>query len=61
MGLGALLMRRIIDYARRQGIKEIYGDVLRENTAMLNLSRAFGFTVQMDLDDTSLMHIVLKL
>ncbi len=61
MGLGSLLMRRIIDYARSQGIKEIYGDVLRENTAMLNLSRAFGFTVQMDLDDTSLMHVVLKL
>ena len=61
MGLGSLLMRRIIDYARRQGIKEIYGDVLRENTTMLNLSRAFGFTVQMDLDDTSLMHVVLKL
>ncbi|HYQ91069.1 MAG TPA: GNAT family N-acetyltransferase [Candidatus Competibacteraceae bacterium] len=61
MGLGSLLMRRIIDYARSQGIKEIYGDVLRENTTMLNLSRTFGFTVQMDPDDTSLMHVVLKL
>jgi acetyltransferase len=61
MGLGSLLMRRIIDYARSQGIKEIYGDVLRENTTMLTLSRAFGFTVQMNLDDSSLMHVVLKL
>ena len=61
MGLGGLLMRRIIDYARRRGIKEIYGDVLRQNTTMLNLSRAFGFTVQRDLDDGSLMHVVLKL
>jgi acetyltransferase len=61
MGLGSLLMRRMIDYARSEGIKEIYGDVLRENEAMLKLSQAFGFTVQMDLDDASLRRVVLKL
>ena len=32
-GLGLLLMRRIIDYARQRGIGEIFGDVLRENTS----------------------------
>lgn len=44
-GLGALLMRRIIDYARERGIKEVFGDVLRENKAMLGLCRKLGFTV----------------
>ena len=44
-GLGALLMRRIIDYARERGIKELFGDVLRENKAMLALCRKLGFSV----------------
>ena len=31
-GLGFTVMRRVIDYARRGGIGEIFGEVLRENT-----------------------------
>lgn len=37
-------MRCIIDYAQRRGIKELFGDVLRENTTMLKLCQVFGFT-----------------
>jgi len=44
MGLGVFLMRRIIEYARSRGIREIWGDVLRDNTTMLKLSAALGFT-----------------
>ncbi len=43
--VGLLLMRRIVDYARRRGIREIYGEVLRENEGMLRINKALGFTV----------------
>ncbi|WP_448509147.1 bifunctional acetate--CoA ligase family protein/GNAT family N-acetyltransferase [Immundisolibacter sp.] len=60
-GLGALLMRRIIDYAQRRGIREIWGDVLRENAAMLGLVRKLGFRVRDDPDDPSLVRVTLDL
>ncbi len=61
MGLGILLMRRIIDYAQSRGIGEIYGEVLTENRTMLKLCRVFGFTVKNDPDDLSIMKVSLKL
>lgn len=51
LGLGPLMMRRIIDYARKRGIREIYGEVLSENRPMLRLCRALGFSTQRMLDD----------
>ena len=35
MGLGPMLMRRIIDYAKNRGIGEFFGEVLAENKSML--------------------------
>ena len=61
MGLGVLLMRRIIDYARGRGIREIYGDVLRDNTTMLKLCRALGFTQTNVPDDPGIVRVTLKL
>jgi acetyltransferase len=43
LGLGALLMRRLIDYARSRGIVELWGDVLPDNAVMLALARSLGF------------------
>jgi acetyltransferase len=43
LGLGSLLMSRLIDYARSRGIGEIYGDVLDHNVAMRALCRTLGF------------------
>lgn len=60
-GLGALLMREIIDYAVSRGIREIWGDVLRENVAMLGLVRKLGFRVTDDPDDPSLVRVTLDL
>jgi RimJ/RimL family protein N-acetyltransferase len=42
-GLGWLLMRRVIDYAKEKGLRRIYGDVLAENTAMLQMCAELGF------------------
>jgi acetyltransferase len=42
-GLGWLLMRRIIDYAKEKGLRRVYGDVLVENKAMLQMCTELGF------------------
>jgi RimJ/RimL family protein N-acetyltransferase len=42
-GLGWLLMRHIIDYAKEKGLRRVYGDVLTENTAMLQMCAELGF------------------
>jgi acetyltransferase len=60
-GLGALLMRRLIDHARRGGIGEIFGQVLRENRAMLELAQFLGFTETVDPDDPALKLVRLRL
>ena len=61
MGLGVLLMRRIVDYARRRGIREIYGDVLRENRTMLRLCEVLGFTKSSSPDGLDIVRVTLKL
>ena len=61
LGLGVVLMRRIIDYARSRGIGEIYGDVLRENKTMLKLCQALGFTQSRVPDEPSIVRVTLKL
>jgi acetyltransferase len=42
-GLGWLLMRRVIDYAKEKGLRRVYGDVLIENTTMLQMCGELGF------------------
>jgi len=61
MGLGPMLMRRIIDYARKRGIGELYGEVLAENGPMLSLCEAFGFTKRRDPEDSGVMIVSLAL
>ncbi len=47
-GLGWALMQLIIEYARAEGLKTIWGDVLAENTVMLEMCRSLGFEVKSD-------------
>lgn len=42
-GLGWLLMQRVIDYAKEKGLRRVYGDVLAENTSMLQMTEELGF------------------
>lgn len=60
-GLGATLMRLIIDYGRGQGTRRIYGQVLAENRGMLGLARHLGFREGPDPDDPGLRKVVLEL
>jgi acetyltransferase len=50
-GLGYLLMQMIIEYARAEGLKTIEGQVLSENTRMLEMCRELGFSVSPDPHD----------
>src|SRR5215831_15710717 len=45
-GLGWLLMRRVIDYAKEKGLRRVYGDVLAENTMMLQMCTELGFQAE---------------
>lgn len=42
-GLGRLLMRRLVRWARLKRLDALYGDVLEHNHAMLGLARSLGF------------------
>lgn len=42
-GLGWLLMHQVIDYARQRRLRRVYGDVLAENAAMLQMCAELGF------------------
>jgi len=60
-GLGFLLMSKILDYARSRGIKEVYGEVLRENTNMLGMCRALGFVRKENLDEPGVVEVKIDL
>ena len=45
-GVGFLLMRRVIDYAKEKGLRRVYGDVLAENASMLQMCGELGFRAQ---------------
>ena len=45
-GIGRLLFERLLQYAERNGIARIQGDVLHGNTAMIALARKLGFALR---------------
>ncbi len=60
-GLGWHLMRLIVDYARRKGLRSIHGQVLHENTAMLKMCRELGFEIKMDAMNPAISNVRLVL
>jgi acetyltransferase len=60
-GLGWTLMQLIIEYAKSEGLKRISGQVLQENSAMLNMCRELGFAVKSDAADHTLCDVTLEL
>lgn len=46
IGLGAMLLSRIVEYAGKRGIQKLFGHVLAENTRMLHLADRFGFAIR---------------
>jgi len=60
-GLGSLLMKRIIAYARARGIGVLFGDVLQENTTMLSLARELGFATAPLEKSPGILRVTLQL
>jgi acetyltransferase len=60
-GLGTALMQAIIDYAKQQGIGELFGAVLRENRTMLDLAERLGFRIERHPDDPEIVEVRLPL
>jgi len=61
LGLGWTLMQLLIDYAKAEGLQRISGQVLRENTVMLQMCRELGFDVSTDPTDPGLQVVTLPL
>jgi len=55
------LMQLMIEYARFEGLKTVSGDVLQENTVMLEMCRNLGFTIKADPVEHGLCDVKLML
>jgi acetyltransferase len=61
IGLGWALMELIIEFARKEGLRRITGQVLRDNVTMLAMCRELGFAIDEDRDDRNLFAVSLEL
>ena len=59
-GLGWMLMNLIIEYAEGDGIETITGEVLKENSTMLDMCRSLGFKIRPSSDDESISVVTLS-
>ncbi|SRR5579885_2045909 len=59
-GLGWLMMKHMIAYAKARGLKTVEGQVLTENATMLQMCRELGFHVAND-EERGVKHVVLPL
>lgn len=60
-GLGRLLMKRLIHWARLKRLDSIYGDVLDENRAMLGLAQSLGFRREPNREEPGIIRVRLDL
>jgi acetyltransferase len=61
IGLGWELMKLMIEWAKVEGLREVEGQVLRENTTMLEMCRNLGFSIRTDPDDVELRLVTLPI
>ena len=59
LGLGWELMQLIIEWAKADGLSVIEGQVLRENTVMLEMCRELGFEIRTDPVDPDIKAVKL--
>lgn len=60
-GLGWLLMQTLIDYARGQRFAQLVGDVLADNTPMLEMCRELGFKIETTANDAAVCRVTLDM
>lgn len=61
MGIGRLLLEKMIRYTKSRGSKYLISETMRENTAMQALARRVGMAVENSPDDDEAVRLVLKL
>ncbi len=54
-GLGRYLLEQLIEWCREQGLKSLYGFILKENQPMLGLVQEMGFGLGPSDQDTGVM------
>ncbi len=54
-------MELMVLYARSEGLKQIEGEILQENSTMIQMCRELGFEISHDPDDGSIRHATLHL
>jgi len=60
-GLGWLMMKHMITYAKDRGLKTVRGQVLAENSTMLNMCAELGFHATDDPDERGVKLVTLPL
>jgi acetyltransferase len=60
-GLGWALMQMIIEYGKSEGLAQITGEILRENSVMLKMCRELGFEVKTNPADLGVYEVTLVL
>jgi acetyltransferase len=60
-GLGWLLMKHMIDYAREKGLETVHGQVLTENSTMLMMCDELGFHTACDPNERGIKIVTLPL
>ena len=55
------LMRRLLAWAPRHGVREVIGEILAENAAMIDLARHLGFSLLHLPDDPQIIKAQLNL
>jgi acetyltransferase len=60
-GIGWALMSQLINYAEKEGLRELVGDVLANNIRMIEMCRSLGFEIATDPEDLSIRKVRLKL
>lgn len=61
LGLGRLLLQRLIEWSEQGDVQELWGDVMDDNTAMLELANKLGFHREAILGSSGLIRISLRL
>jgi len=60
-GLGWLMMKHIIGYAKDRGLDSVQGEVLAENATMLLMCGELGFRIADDTGERGVKHVTLPL
>jgi len=61
VGIGRALMRRLLEEARRRGLRELWGTVLAENSLMLDFARRLGARREMVAGEHDLVRVRFEL